>query len=424
MTRDEKNTGMLKLRDEYEILSELGAGGMATVYKAIQKSLDRPVAIKELKKSYHTDLQIVQRFEREAKMSASFQHENIVHIYDYWKKPDYCIVMEYVDGTNLAEVIEKTGSLPVDVGVMIAIQVLSALDYAHMRGLIHRDIKPSNIMIKKNGEVKLMDFGIAHTKALQTLTQPGTFLGTPAYMSPEQILGQGLDVQSDIFSFGIVLYEMFTGAKPFEDEENRSVTAKILKDKPIPPRRLNKDIPRGLQRIIKKCMQKKLERRYASVSDLAKALGKNIAGKTNKSASLRRISDYLVACGVFEAPTEEETVVITKVSGSGVFKKIILAAGVTLLASIAAAAWYLWGREDMHPAPLQPLEQLPAVPTDISAPPSATKPFPPAVPAPEEKAAPPPQERHSTGSEEPNKRVKKKKTSRKEGHHTQTTPRR
>lgn len=425
MTRDEKNTGMLKLRDEYEILSELGSGGMATVYKAIQKSLDRPVAIKELKKSYHTDLQIVQRFEREAKMSASFQHENIVHIYDYWKKPDYCIVMEYVDGTNLAEVIEKTGPLPVDVGVMIAIQVLSALDYAHMRGLIHRDVKPSNIMIKKNGEVKLMDFGIAHTKTLQTLTQPGTFLGTPAYMSPEQILGQGLDVQSDIFSFGIVLYEMFTGAKPFEDEENRSVTAKILKDKPIPPRRLNKDIPRGLQRIIKKCMLKKLERRYASASDLAKALGKNIAGKTNKSASLRRISDYLVACRVFEPPAEEETVLITKVAGSGVFKKIIPAAGVILLASIAAAAWYLWGREEMHPAPSQPMEQQPAAPTGISAQPSAIQPPPPAVPAPEEKAAAPaPPERQSAGSEEQNKRVKKKKTSRKERHHTQTTPRR
>ena len=163
----------------YRILDKIGAGGMATIYKAIQKSLGRPVAIKELKRTYHADPQLVQRFEREAKMSASFQHENIVHIYDYWKKPGCCIVMEYVDGTDLADIIEITGFLPVDVGVMIALQVCSALDYAHMRGLIHRDIKPSNIMIKRNGEVKLMDFGIAHTKKMQTLTQPGTFLGTP-----------------------------------------------------------------------------------------------------------------------------------------------------------------------------------------------------------------------------------------------------
>src|SRR5512139_2907642 len=136
----------LQLKDEYEITGELGAGGMATVYKAVQKSLDRPVAIKELKKAYHTDAQIVRRFERESKMAASLQHENIVHIYDYWKKPTYCIVMEYVDGSNLADIIEKTGALPVDVGVMIALQVCSALEYAHMRGLVHRDIKPSNIM--------------------------------------------------------------------------------------------------------------------------------------------------------------------------------------------------------------------------------------------------------------------------------------
>lgn len=416
---------MLKLREEYEILSELGSGGMATVYKAIQKSLDRTVAIKELKKSYHTDVQIVQRFEREAKMSASFQHENIVHIYDYWKKPDYCIVMEYVDGTNLAEVIEKTGPLPVDVGVMIAIQVSSALDYAHMRGLIHRDIKPSNIMIKRNGEVKLMDFGIAHTKTLQALTQPGTFLGTPAYMSPEQILGQGLNVQSDIFSFGIVLYEMFTGAKPFEDEENRSVTAKILKDKPIPPRRLNKNIPRRLQKIIKKCMHKKPERRYPSVLELAKALGRNLAGKTNKSASLRRISDYLIASNVFESPPEGETVVVTNVPGRSVFRKIILAAGITLLASITVAAWYLWRVGDMPLVPLQPAEQQHVAPLSTPAPPPATQAPPTPIAAPEEKVVPPADpKRQAAESEEPKKRVKKKKILRKEGHNIQTTPRR
>jgi len=130
-----------QIKDEYEIIGEIGAGGMAVVYKAIQRSLDRPVAIKELKRSYHADDQIVRRFERESRVAASLQHENIVHIYDYWKKPHYAIVMEYVDGTNLAEVIEKTGALPADVGIMIAIQVCSALDYAHMRGLIHRDIK-------------------------------------------------------------------------------------------------------------------------------------------------------------------------------------------------------------------------------------------------------------------------------------------
>jgi serine/threonine protein kinase len=365
---------MLKqIKDEYQVLSELGTGGMATIYKAIQKTLDRPVAIKELKKAYHADEQIVQRFEREAKMSASFQHENIVHIYDYWKKPDFCIVMEYVDGTDLADIIEKTGSVPVDVGIMIAIQVCSALDYAHMRGLIHRDIKPSNIMVKRNGEVKLMDFGIAHTKKLQTLTLPGTFLGTPAYMSPEQILGQSLDNQSDIFSLGIVLYEMFTGIKPFQDEETHSVTAKILKDRFLPPRRLNSDIPRRLQRVIKKCLKKKTAKRYQSVLDLARALGKRLVGTTNKSASLKRISDYLVEVKVFAAPPENETMVITKVPPGRLFKRLLVAAAVILTLAAGAAAYSYWksGQQAVSPpAPLPIAPQPAAAPPKTLAPPA------------------------------------------------------
>jgi len=296
-----------QLKDEYEITGELGAGGMATVYKAVQKSLDRQVAIKELKKAYHADDQIVRRFERESKVAASLQHENIVHIYDYWKKPTYCIVMEYVDGANLADVIEKIGALPIDVGMMIAIQICHALDYAHMRGLIHRDIKPSNIMIKRNGEVKLMDFGIAQSRNLESLTMPGTLIGTPAYMSPEQVLGQPLDARSDIFSFGIVLYEMLTGVKPFADDEGRSVSAKILKDKFRAPRRVNSDIPRGIQRLIKKCLRKKPQRRYGSMLEAERKLGKRLAGRTTKAASLTRIADYLVATQVFEAAPAEET---------------------------------------------------------------------------------------------------------------------
>ena len=292
-----------QLKDEYEILEEIGSGGMATVFKAVQKTLDRPVAIKQLKRSYHADSQIVKRFERESRVAASLQHENIVHIYDYWKRPHYAIVMEYVDGTDLAGIIEKTGALPADVGIMIAIQVCSALEYAHMRGLIHRDIKPSNIMVKRNGEVKLMDFGIAHTRNLEAITMPGTLIGTPAYMSPEQILGQPLDARSDIFSFGIVLYETLTGVKPFTDEETRAVTAKIMKDGFTSPRRVNSAIPCGVQRIIKKCLRKKPQRRYASMMDLEKKLGKRLAGRTTKAASLLRISDYLVSREGFRGRT-------------------------------------------------------------------------------------------------------------------------
>jgi len=338
-----------QIKDEYDIVSEIGTGGMATVYKAIQKSLDRTVAIKELKKSYHSDEQIVRRFERESKIAASLQHENIVHIYDYWKKPTYCIVMEYVDGINLADVIEKTGALPIDVGVMIALQLCNALNYAHMRGLVHRDIKPSNIMIKRNGEVKLMDFGIAHTRNLESLTMPGTLIGTPAYMSPEQILGQQLDARSDIFSFGIVLYEMFTGSKPFTEDGTRAVSAKILKDKFPIPRRINKDIPWSVQRIIKKCLRKKPKRRYESMMEVEKKLGKRLAGRTTKASSLRRVADYLVAMNMSNADPNNDTMVAAgQLTNSRWLKRLFFVAIITIIIVISGVLYYY--ETKMNPA--------------------------------------------------------------------------
>ncbi len=330
-----------QIKNEYEIVAELGTGGMATVYKAIQKSLDRPVAIKELKKAYQADKMIVQRFEREARLAASFQHENIVHIYDFGPKPDYCIVMEYVDGVTLARIIEETGPLPVDVGVMIALQVASALEYAHARGLIHRDIKPGNIMVKRNGEAKLMDFGIARTKNLESLTLPGTLVGTPSYMSPEQVLGQPLDSRSDIFSFGIVLYEMFTGKKPFQDEETVSISAKILKGKFASPRSINSDIPRGIQRIIRKCLKKKTAKRYGSAQEVSRWLGKRIKGM-DKPTSLKRISDYLVESNLVEAPPADETVVIYRAPGMGSFTKTLLITACVLIVLTGAIGYYSW----------------------------------------------------------------------------------
>lgn len=378
-----------QIKDEYQILGEIGSGGMATVYKAIQRSLDRPVAIKELKKAYHADEQIVRRFERESRMAASLQHENIVHIYDYWNKPTYAIVMEYVDGTNLAEVIEKSGALPVDVAIMIAIQVCSALDYAHMRGLVHRDIKPSNIMIKRNGEVKLMDFGIAHTKHLDALTLPGMLLGTPAYMSPEQVIGQPLDVRSDIFSFGIVLYEMLTGAKPFTDEDTRAVTAKIMKDSYPSPRRVNRDIPRRVQWIINKCLRKKPKRRYGSMMEVENKLGRRLAGRTTKAASLLRIAEYLVSRRLFEAAPEQETIVITgRPRMSARMRNAAIAGSMLLLLGAGGGAYYQYTRTLQERGAAQPSPALPA-PSDplVTRPQTTAAPIAP-VPAPSTAPAP------------------------------------
>jgi serine/threonine protein kinase len=357
-----------KIKDEYEIIAELGVGGMATVYKAVQRSLNRPVAIKELKKAYHMDDKIAQRFEREARLAASFQHENIVHIYDYLAQPVHAIVMEYVDGTTLARIIEETGALPTDVGIMIALQVANALEYAHARGLIHRDIKPGNIMVKRNGEVKLMDFGIARMREMESLTLPGTLMGTPSYMSPEQVLGQPLDVRSDIFSFGIVMYEIFTGIKPFPDEEEDPSSSKILKGKYLSPRSIYSDIPRSLQRIIKKCLKMKPYKRYGSMQEIARVLGKRIKGM-DKPASLKRISDYLVDVKVFEAPPEDEKVAIYQAPGMGIFTKVLLTAAGVLIVISATIGYYSWTKAMLMRTPRTvPVLTQPAAVTSGSGP--------------------------------------------------------
>src|SRR5437870_5573543 len=232
------------------ILEEVGSGGMAVIYKAVQESLNRTVAIKALKTSVAQDSQFAIRFEREALSLAALQHENIIHVYDFQKMGGALfIVMEFVEGIDLYDLLERFPRLPIDVAAIIAMQVARALDYAHYRGIIHRDIKPANIMIGKNGGVKLMDFGIARDQAFGDLTETGTGLGTPSYMSPEQILGDKLDYRSDMFSLGIVLYQMVCGRKPFIEDEQKSVMHKIRLEKYPPPRRRNPQGPRELERI-------------------------------------------------------------------------------------------------------------------------------------------------------------------------------
>jgi serine/threonine-protein kinase len=263
------------------ILGEIGSGGMAVVYKAVQEPLGRTVAIKALKPSIAVDSQFAKRFEREAHFMASLQHENILHVYDFIKDGrTMYIIMEYVRGIDLYDLLERTPVLPIEVGSIIGLQVARALDYAHFRGIIHRDIKPANVMISHQGEVKLMDFGIARDETLSDLTETGTGLGTPSYMSPEQILGDKLDFRSDIFSVGIVLYQMLTGRKPFVEDDSRTVMQKIRLDRYTAPRKLNAAVPRTLERILARCMEKMPANRYpttqALIDDLTEFLAPRV----------------------------------------------------------------------------------------------------------------------------------------------------
>ena len=263
-------------------MEEVASGGMAVVYRAIQDQLNRTVAIKALKSSVSQDEQLVTRFEREAKSLAGLQHENIIHVYDFHRERGALfIVMEYVQGIDLFDLLERCGRLPFDVAAVVAMQVARALDYVHYRSIVHRDIKPANIMVSRQGGVKLMDFGIARDHNYEKdLTQTGTGIGTPSYMSPEQILGDRLDARSDIFSLGIVLYQMVTGRKPFVEDEEKSVMHKIRLERHVRARKLNPELPREVDRIIDKCLQKEPRNRFQSgqalVMALERFLGKHV----------------------------------------------------------------------------------------------------------------------------------------------------
>jgi len=269
---------MLERIGNCRIVEEVASGGMAVVYRAIQDSLGRTVAIKALKSTAAIEEHIATRFEREAKSLANLQHENIISVYDFHREHgSLFIVMEYVSGIDLYDLLERSGRVPFDVAAILALQVARALDYIHYRGIVHRDIKPANIMLARQGGVKLMDFGIARDKSFEDLTEAGTGIGTPAYMSPEQILGDKLDARSDLFSLGIVLYQMLTGGKPFVEDEQRSVMHKIRLERHQKVRKLNPDIPRELERIVDKCLEKQPRDRWRSAQQVVMALERFLA---------------------------------------------------------------------------------------------------------------------------------------------------
>jgi eukaryotic-like serine/threonine-protein kinase len=269
------------IKDEYDIISDLGQGGMAQVYKALQLSLNRTVAIKEIKPAFSAHPELVERFRREARAAAGLIHENIVQVYNFGepKRGDLFIVMEFVEGQDLKSLISKTKPMDPKIAAVIGREVARALAYAHARGLVHRDVKPGNVMISKLGEVKLMDFGIVREMG-SDLTQTGAFLGTPNYMSPEQFLGENTSGASDIFSLGIVLYQMLTSQKPFAADSESSLSKSVRTEKEPKVRALNPEVPRKLQKIVHKCLKKKPEARIGSAEELARELDKFIRSKS------------------------------------------------------------------------------------------------------------------------------------------------
>lgn len=259
--------------NRYEILEKIGNGGMATVYRARCQLLNRYVAVKVLKDEFITDEEFIKRFNTEAQAAASLTHPNIVSIYDVGQEENlYYIVMELVKGKTLKEIINEEGVLPWKWSINIASQIASALEMAHRNHIVHRDIKPHNIIITEEGVAKVTDFGIAKAVSNSTITAFGTTIGSVHYFSPEHARGGYTDAKSDLYSLGVVMYEMITGRVPFDADTAVSVALKHMQEKPVEPIKLNPSIPIALNQIILKAMQKETNLRYQSATEMLRDL--------------------------------------------------------------------------------------------------------------------------------------------------------
>jgi eukaryotic-like serine/threonine-protein kinase len=252
----------------------IGSGGVAEVYLARDRDLGRDVALKMLRQHYTYDEDAVERFEREAKRAASLSHPNLVSVYDLGRAEDglYCIVMEYIPGGNLKERIREKGPLPPEEAIEIGLQVARGLRVVHDRGIVHRDIKPQNVLLSGSGEAKVADFGIARAVAASTVTETGFVVGTAHYLSPEQALGYPATPRSDLYSLGVVLYEMLTGKVPHDAETQVGIVMKHVSGRPLPPKDVNPEVPEELDAVVARLLARDPEDRYRDADELIEDL--------------------------------------------------------------------------------------------------------------------------------------------------------
>jgi serine/threonine protein kinase len=257
------------LQDRFQVLRELGRGGMGIVFQAYDKQLNEQVAIKVLSPLLSKNSEALERLKREVSSARKVTHQNIIRIHDISESNGlHFVSMEYFAGTTLKEIIKRDGACSLVKGAQIALQICAGVESAHKQAIVHRDLKSQNIIVNDVGELKIIDFGLASSAHMEGMTATGLILGTPEYMSPEQVAGKRADERADIYSLGIILYEMFTGKLPFTGESAIGVGFKQLRDAPEPPREVKSQIPSELERIILKALQKDPADRYASVNEL------------------------------------------------------------------------------------------------------------------------------------------------------------
>ena len=284
------NVGVI-LGERYEVVSRIGSGGMADVYKAKDHKLNRFVAMKVLKPEFSADTNFIRKFQREAQAAAGLAHPNVVNVFDVGEDQGVnYIVMELVEGITLKEYISKKGKLTVKEATSIAIQVSMGLEAAHNRNIVHRDIKPQNIIISTDGKVKVTDFGIARVASSNTISTNA--MGSVHYSSPEQVRGGYSDFKSDIYSLGITMYEMVTGRVPFDGDTTVAIAIKHLQDEMVPPSHYVPDLPHSLEDIILKCTQKSPDRRYSTLAELINDLKHSLIDPNGNFVNLSPLSNH------------------------------------------------------------------------------------------------------------------------------------
>jgi eukaryotic-like serine/threonine-protein kinase len=274
-----------RLADRYAIEERVATGGMGTVFVAMDERLGRRVAVKVLKEELAHDPRFVERFRREARAAGALSHPNVAGVYDFGQDSErHFMVMEMASGRDLAQMLREEGRLSPDRVVRIGTQIAEALGHAHSAGLVHRDIKPANVIIGEEDKVKVTDFGIARAAGDSTLTATGSVLGTAHYISPEQAAGDRIGPPTDIYSLGIVLYEMLTGTLPFTGDSALAVAMRHVSDEVPAPSELNRDVPDGLDDVVAKATAKAPKDRFASGSDLAAALATSLSPTADQPA--------------------------------------------------------------------------------------------------------------------------------------------
>jgi serine/threonine protein kinase/tetratricopeptide (TPR) repeat protein len=266
--KEELTTGSI-FAGRYQIIEELGKGGMGRVYKALDTKIDEKIALKLIKPEIATDKKTIERFGNELKYARKIRHKNVCHMYDLGEeKGNHFITMEFVEGEDLKSMIRMSGQLSTGMTIKVAKQICDGLSEAHKLGMIHRDLKPGNVMIDKNGNARIMDFGLVRSLKAKSITGAGVMIGTPEYMSPEQVEGKEIDKRSDLYSLGVALYEMVTGQVPFEGDTPFTIGVKHKSEIPQEPKKINDQIPDDLNLLIMKCLEKDKDRRYQSADEI------------------------------------------------------------------------------------------------------------------------------------------------------------